>query len=72
MCNNHYPDSAITAIQMLTDALIDVECTAALAEKHGDADYKKFMAGCIRLIATRSLDKAKAILIADIQEVGHA
>ena len=70
MCNNTRPDAAAEAIRTLMHALIDIDCSAELAEKHGNAEYKNHAIGCIRDIAARSLDKAKTILIADCNNGG--
>ncbi|QKM94959.1 hypothetical protein [Escherichia coli] len=47
-------------------ALIDIECTAELAQNKGREDYTAFCPECIRYISSRSLDEAKNILIADV------
>ena len=50
--------------------LIDIECTAELAQKEEREEYTLFALECIRYTATRSLNDAKNILIADCKNGG--
>ncbi len=78
MCNNHYPDEAVTVIQTLMDALIDISCVAATAEKHitRETEYAGAIIphslAYVQLSADMALDEAGKILTADIQGVRHA
>ncbi|HFU9751475.1 TPA: hypothetical protein ACIX1R_002215 [Escherichia coli] len=76
MCNNHYPDEAVTVIQTLMDALIDISCVAATAEKHitRETEYTGAIIphslAYAQLTADMALNEAKAILIADCENGG--
>ncbi|EFJ5481380.1 hypothetical protein A3434_005155 [Escherichia coli] len=70
MCNNIRPDAAAAALTTLMHALIDIECTAELAQKEEREEYTLFALECIRYIATRSLNDAKNILVADCENGG--
>lgn len=70
MCNNISPDAAAAALTTLMHALIDIECTAELAQKEEREEYTLFALECIRYTATRSLNDAKNILIADCENGG--
>ncbi|HBU4791030.1 TPA: hypothetical protein MCZ74_000334 [Escherichia coli] len=70
MCNNIRPDAAAAALTTLMHALIDIECTAELAQKEEREEYTLFALECIRYTATRSLNDAKNILIADCENGG--
>lgn len=70
MCNNIRPDAAAAALTMLMHALIDIECTAELAQKEEREEYTLFALECIRYTATRSLNDAKNILVADCENGG--
>ena len=59
MCNKTTPDAAAAALTTLMHALIDIECTAELAQ----GEEQKY-------IATRSLNDAKNILVADCKNGG--
>ncbi|EOJ4115971.1 hypothetical protein ACH2O5_RS28595 [Escherichia coli] len=62
MCNKTTPDAAAAALTTLMHALIDIECTAELAQGEEQKDRTQFALECIRYIATRSLNDAKNIL----------
>ncbi|EMW3201568.1 hypothetical protein AAEU23_002855 [Escherichia coli] len=66
MFSNNTPDAAAKALTTLMHALIDIECTAELAQNKGQEEYTSFALECIRYISSRSLDEAKNILIADV------
>ncbi|EJP1758145.1 hypothetical protein NV522_004647 [Escherichia coli] len=70
MCNNIRPDAAAAALTTLMHALIDIECTAELARKEEREEYTSFALECIRYTATRSLNDAKNILVADCENGG--
>ncbi len=70
MHNKTTPDAAAAALTTLMHALIDIECTAELARKEEREEYTLFALECIRYIATRSLNDAKNILIADCENGG--
>ncbi|EEC7403197.1 hypothetical protein D9C84_005076 [Escherichia coli] len=70
MCNNIRPDAAAAALTTLMHALIDIECTAELAQKEEREEYTLFALECIRYTATRSLNDAKNILVADCENGG--
>ncbi|EQA8669524.1 hypothetical protein ACX9M7_001405 [Escherichia coli] len=70
MFSNNTPDAAAKALTTLMHALIDIECTAELAQNKGREDYTAFCLECIRYISSRSLDEAKNILIADCENGG--
>ncbi|MDZ4926192.1 hypothetical protein GLO38_02825 [Escherichia coli] len=70
MFSNNTPDAAAEAIRTLMHALIDIECTAELAQNKGREEYTAFCLECIRYISSRSLDKDKNILIADCENGG--
>ncbi|HAI8267682.1 TPA: hypothetical protein HJ514_000414 [Escherichia coli] len=70
MCNNIRPDAAAAALTTLMHALIDIECTAELAQKEEREEYILFALECIRYTATRSLNDAKNILVADCENGG--
>ncbi|EIA0494745.1 hypothetical protein K6Z94_005523 [Escherichia coli] len=70
MFSNNTPDAAAKALTTLMHALIDIECTAKLAQNKGREDYTAFCLECIRYISSRSLDEAKNILIADCENGG--
>ena len=65
MHNKTTPDAAAAALTTLMHALIDIECTAELAQKEEREEYTLFALECIRYTATRSLNDAKNILVAD-------
>ena len=67
MCNKTTPDAAAAALTTLMHALIDIECTAELAQGEEQKDRTQFALECIRYTATRSLNDAKNILIADCE-----
>lgn len=69
MCNKTTPDAA-AALTTLIHALIDIECTAELAQGEEQKDRTQFALECIRYIATRSLNDAKNILVADCENGG--
>ncbi|CAD5499054.1 hypothetical protein [Escherichia coli] len=69
MCNKTTPDAA-AALTTLMHALIDIECTAELAQGEEQKDRTQFALECIRYIATRSLNDAKNILVADCENGG--
>ena len=50
--------------------LIDIECTAELAQGEEQKDRTQFALECIRYTATRSLNDAKNILVADCKNGG--
>ncbi|EIH6606358.1 hypothetical protein PFR86_002093 [Escherichia coli] len=63
----------ICALTTLMHALIDIECTAELAQGEEQKDRTQFALECIRYTATRSLNDAKNILVADCENgVGYA
>lgn len=70
MCNKNTPDAAAAALTTLMHALIDIECTAGLAQKEEREEYTLFALECIRYTATRSLNDAKNILVADCENGG--
>ncbi|MBC0352973.1 hypothetical protein FSF61_021875 [Escherichia coli] len=70
MCNKTTPDAAAAALTTLMHALIDIECTAELAQGEEQKDRTQFALECIRYIATRSLNDAKNILVADCENGG--
>ncbi|EPD3735541.1 hypothetical protein ACT5D9_000389 [Escherichia coli] len=70
MCNKTTPDAAGAALTTLMHALIDIECTAELAQGEEQKDRTQFALECIRYIATRSLNDAKNILVADCENGG--
>lgn len=70
MCNKTTPDAAAAALTTLMHALIDIECTAGLAQKEEREEYTLFALECIRYTATRSLNDAKNILVADCENGG--
>ncbi|HDJ8693220.1 TPA: hypothetical protein PRQ05_003203 [Escherichia coli] len=76
MCNNTRPDAAAEAIKTLMDALIDISCTAATAEKHitREPEYTGAIIphslAYAQLTADMALNEAKAILIADCENGG--
>ncbi|MBC0475700.1 hypothetical protein FSG60_000955 [Escherichia coli] len=76
MCNNPRPDSAAEAIKTLIDALIDISCTAATAEKHitREPEYTGAIIphslAYAQLTADMALNEARAILIADCENGG--
>ncbi|HAL6519341.1 TPA: hypothetical protein H6U60_002846 [Escherichia coli] len=70
MFSDNTPDAAAKALTTLMHALIDIECTAELAQNKGREDYTAFCLECIRYISSRSLDEAKNILIADCENGG--
>lgn len=70
MCNKTTPDAAAAALTTLMHALIDIECTAELARKEEREEYTSFALECIRYTATRSLNDAKNILVADCENGG--
>ena len=70
MHNKTTPDAAAAALTTLMHALIDIECTAELAQKEEREEYTLFALECIRYIATRSLNDAKNILVADCENGG--
>ncbi|HAM4159237.1 TPA: hypothetical protein IBV46_004001 [Escherichia coli] len=70
MCNKTTPDAAAAALTTLMHALIDIECTAELAQGEEQKDRTTFALECIRYIATRSLNDAKNILVADCENGG--
>ncbi|WP_250886915.1 hypothetical protein [Escherichia coli] len=59
MFSNNTPNAAAKALTTLMHALIDIECTAELAQNKGREDYTAFCPECIRYISSRSLDEAK-------------
>ncbi|EHW16429.1 hypothetical protein ECDEC8C_3564 [Escherichia coli DEC8C] len=63
MCNKTTPDAAAAALTTLMHALIDIECTAELAQGEEQKDRTQFALECIRYIATRSLNDAKIFLL---------
>lgn len=71
MFSNNTPDAAAKALTTLMHALIDIECTAELAQNKGQEEYTAFALECIRYIAKRSLNDAKNILIADCENGGE-
>ncbi|EIE6520015.1 hypothetical protein F3X72_003020 [Escherichia coli] len=73
MQNKTTPDAAAAALTTLMHALIDIECTAELAQKEEREEreeYTLFALECIRYTATRSLNDAKNILVADCENGG--
>ncbi|EHO6954280.1 hypothetical protein ACTV7A_003121 [Escherichia coli] len=70
MFSNNTPDAAAKALTTLMHALIDIECTAELAQNKGREEYTAFCLECIRYISSHSLDEAKNILIADCENGG--
>ncbi|HGW2360157.1 TPA: hypothetical protein ACNLHI_005309 [Escherichia coli] len=70
MHNKTTPDAAAAALTTLMHALIDIECTAGLAQKVEREEYTLFALECIRYTATRSLNDAKNILVADCENGG--
>ncbi|MGD2485524.1 hypothetical protein ACP8YP_08190 [Escherichia coli] len=70
MHNKTTPDAAAAALTTLMHALIDIECTAGIAQKEEREEYTLFALECIRYTATRSLNDAKNILIADCENGG--
>ncbi|HFV1979284.1 TPA: hypothetical protein ACH73J_002002 [Escherichia coli] len=76
MCNNTRPDAVAEAIKTLIDALIDISCTAATAEKHitREPEYTGAIIphslAYAQLTADMALNEAKAILIADCENGG--
>lgn len=70
MHNKTTPDAAAAALTTLMHALIDIECTAELAQGEEQKDRTQFALECIRYTATRSLNDAKNILIADCENGG--
>ncbi|EJO8860518.1 hypothetical protein NUF08_004131 [Escherichia coli] len=68
MHNKTTPDAAAAALTTLMHALI--ECTAELARKEEREEYTSFALECIRYTATRSLNDAKNILVADCENGG--
>ncbi|HFO7212309.1 TPA: hypothetical protein ACHKWG_002057 [Escherichia coli] len=70
MCNKTTPDAAAAALTTLMHALIDIECTAELAQGEEQKDRTQFALECIRYTATRSLNDAKNILVADCENGG--
>ncbi|EEV4547113.1 hypothetical protein SHB44_003249 [Escherichia coli] len=70
MHNKTTPDAAAAALTTLMHALIDIECTAELAQKEEREEYTLFALECIRYTATRSLNDAKNILVADCENGG--
>ena len=70
MCNATWPDAAAEVIRTLMHALVDIDCTAGLAQKEEREEYTAFALECIRHISSRSLDEAKNILIADCENGG--
>ncbi|TBN98617.1 hypothetical protein EYZ49_12710 [Salmonella enterica subsp. salamae serovar 13,22:z:-] len=78
MCNNHYPDAAVTVIKTLMDALIDISCVAAVAEKHITREPEHTGAiiphslAYVQLSADTALEKASKIIMADTEVVHNA
>ncbi|EEX9038052.1 hypothetical protein E9Z59_003151 [Escherichia coli] len=70
MHNKTTPNAAAAALTTLMHALIDIECTAELAQNRKEEEYTSFALECIRYIATRSLNDAKNILVADCENGG--
>ncbi|EFJ4107523.1 hypothetical protein QSD69_000647 [Escherichia coli] len=70
MHNKTTPDAAAAALTTLMHALIDIECTAELAQGEEQKDRTQLALECIRYTATRSLNDAKNILIADCENGG--
>ncbi|EJH1946940.1 hypothetical protein LT298_RS09165 [Escherichia coli] len=76
MCNNTRPDAVAEAIKTLIDALIDISCTAATAEKHitREPEYTGAIIphslAYAQLTADMALNEARAILIADCENGG--
>ncbi|EOP0016337.1 hypothetical protein RIJ45_004882 [Escherichia coli] len=70
MFSNNTPDAAAKALTTLMHALIDIECTAELAQREEQKDRTSFNLECISYISSRSLDEAKNILIADCENGG--
>ncbi|EFF0761903.1 hypothetical protein CCS78_004865, partial [Escherichia coli] len=70
MHNKTTPDAAAAALTTLMHALIDIECTAELAQNKGEKEYTAFCLECIRYISSRSLNEAKNILVADCENGG--
>ena len=70
MHNKTTPNAAAAALTTLMHALIDIECTAELAQGEEQKDRTQFALECIRYIATRSLNDAKNILVADCENGG--
>ena len=70
MCNKTTPNAAAAALTTLMHALIDIECTAELAQGEEQKDRTQFALECIRYTATRSLNDAKNILGADCENGG--
>ena len=70
MCNKTTPDAAAAALTTLMHALIDIECTAELARKEEREEYTSFALECIRYTATRSLNDAKNLLVAECEDGG--
>ncbi|CUA15702.1 TPA: hypothetical protein OT816_004688 [Escherichia coli] len=76
MCNKNTPDAAGEAIRTLMDALIDISCTAATAEKHitREPEYTGAIIphslAYVQLTADMALNEAKAILIVDCENGG--
>ncbi|EFJ2828459.1 hypothetical protein P3K25_002651 [Escherichia coli] len=70
MFSNNTPDAAAKALTTLMHALIDIECTAELAQNKGEEEYTALRLECIRYLSSRSLNEAKNILIADCENGG--
>ncbi|HDD9429656.1 TPA: hypothetical protein PBQ52_004690 [Escherichia coli] len=76
MCNNTRPDAAAEAIRTLMDALIDISCNTATAEKHitRETEYTGAIIphslAYAQLTADMALNEARAILIADCEYGG--
>ena len=70
MHNKTTQGAAAAALTTLMHALIDIDCTAGLAQKEEREEYTAFALECIRCISSRSLDEAKNILIADCENGG--
>ncbi|ELK8221535.1 hypothetical protein RVZ84_004203 [Escherichia coli] len=70
MHNKTTPDAAAAALTTLMHALVDIECTAEIAQGEEQKERTAFALECIRYIATRSLNDAKNILVADCENGG--
>ena len=74
MCNNHYSDTAVTVIQTLMDALIDISVIADIAHKHATSETEYAGAivphslAVVQTSADLALKDASKLLMADVQE----
>ncbi|EEU9456717.1 hypothetical protein LJK56_004813 [Escherichia coli] len=75
MCNNHYSETAATAIKTLMDALIDISVIADRAHKHATSEteyagaFVPHSLAVMQISSDRALETASKMIMADVQEV---